>query len=265
MKRIAAIAVNTFREAIREKLLALILAFACLLILASNGIGSISLHDNLRVVRDVGLGGISLFGKVLAIVAGVNLVYKEIERKTLYALIPKPIHRWQFILGKYVGLGLTLSAQMALMTAVLAIALFIEDAAPNGALVRALCLLWVESLVVTAVAVFFSTFSTPFLSGLFTSGLFIIGRSTPELHALIESRFKGEPGLTSMFQWGMQVLPDLHLFYVSGAMVDDKYVSVNADHFVSWAYVASASGYGLLYAACVLGLGIFIFSRRDFV
>jgi Cu-processing system permease protein len=265
MNRLVAIAVNTFREAIREKLLAVILVFACLLIVSAFGVGKLSLHEELRVIRDLGLGGISLFGKVLAVVAGVNLVYKEIERKTLYAFIPKPIHRWQFVLGKYLGLALTLTAQMALMAIVLCLTLVAQDSAPDGALVRALVLLWVEALVVTAVAVFFSTFSTPFLSGLFTVGIFVIGRSTPDLKALITAKLKDAPGLAAAVEWSLQLLPDLHLFYVSGGMVGGKYASVNAADFVSWSYVASSSAYGALYAACVLGLAILIFSRRDFV
>ncbi len=265
MNRVVAIAINTFREAIRDKLLAVILVFACGLIAASFGVGKLSLHEELRVIRDLGLGGISLFSKVLAVVAGVNLVYKEIERKTLYAFIPKPIHRWQFIVGKYLGLVVTLTAQMALMSGVLALTLLAQDAAPDGALVRALVLLWAEALVVTAVAVFFSTFSTPLLSGIFTAGIIGIGRSTPELHALITSQLKDVPGLQTTLDWATQLVPDLHLFYVSGSMVGGKWVTVNAGDFISWSYVAGASGYGALYAACVLALAMAIFARRDFV
>ncbi|MSP61196.1 MAG: ABC transporter permease [Myxococcales bacterium] len=265
MNRIFAIALNTFREAMRDKLLYAILIFACLLILSAWGIGQLSMHEELRITKDVGLGGISVFGVILAIFAGVNLVYKEIERKTLYAFIPKPIHRWQFVLGKYLGLVLTLTAQVALMSVVLWITMAVQGWSPDGVMVRAVLLLYVQVLLVTAIAVFFSTFSTPYLSGLFTAGIFIIGRSTPDLRALILARFKDSPSTASALNWAIQVLPDLHLFFVSGGLVNGVPASIHAGSYVSWAYVAGATGYGLGYSACVLALAIFLFSRRDFV
>jgi ABC-type transport system involved in multi-copper enzyme maturation permease subunit len=265
MKRVAAIAFNTFREAMRDKLLYTILFFACLIILSALALGQLSLHEELRVTRDIGLAGISLFGVVLAIFAGVTMVYKEIERKTLYALIPKPLQRWHFVVGKFFGLAITLFVQVALMAIVLGVALIIEGAFPDGAMVRAVILLYGQVLVVTAVAILFSTFSTPFLSGLFTAGLFIIGRSTPELRTLITTRLKDSPTLATALVYALNVVPDLHLFFVSGGTVAGKTVSVNAGDYVSWGYVGSASGYGALYAGCVLLLAVLIFSRRDFV
>jgi len=271
MTRVAAIAINTFRELVRDKVLYVILFFACALILSAWAIGQLSLHEDIRVTRDLGLGGISLFGVILAIFAGVTLVYKEIERKTLYAFIPKPIHRWQFVVGKFLGLVLTLGVQMGAMAVVLWIALVVQGSNLDGEMARALLLLHVQVVAITAVAVFFSTFSTPFLSGLFTLGIFVIGRSTPELRAFIASKFKDDPGMGRVLEAAMSILPDLHLFYVSGAMVHGKAVSVNPTpphtyaEYVDWAYVASATGYGALYAGCVLALAVLVFSRRDFV
>jgi ABC-type transport system involved in multi-copper enzyme maturation permease subunit len=265
VNRLAAIALNTFREAMRDKLLYTILAFACVLIVSALAIGQFSMHEEVRVTRDLGLGGISLFGVVLAVFAGVNMVYKEIERKTLYALIPKPIRRWQFVVGKYLGLLLTLAIQIALMTLVLFVALWLQGSGPDGALVRAVILLYAQVAVVTALAMFFSTFSTPFLSGLFTAGLFVIGRSTPELHAVIAAKMKEQPTARAILDGATQVFPDLHLFFVSGAQVAGHTVSVNSGGYVDWAYVATACGYGALYAGCVLLLAMAIFARRDFV
>ena len=265
MNRLGAIALNTFREAMRDKLLYTILAFACVLIVSALAIGQFSMHEEVRVTRDLGLGGISLFGVVLAVFAGVTMVYKEIERKTLYALIPKPIRRWHFVAGKYLGLALTLAIQVALMSLVLFVALWVQGSGPDGPLVRAIVLLYAQVLVVTALAMFFSTFSTPFLSGLFTAGLFVIGRSTPELRALIAAKFKEQPGWQAVLDGATQLLPDLHLFFVSGAQVKGQTVSVNWGDFIDWGYVASACGYGALYSACVLVLAMAIFSRRDFV
>jgi ABC-type transport system involved in multi-copper enzyme maturation permease subunit len=264
MNRIAAFALNTFREAMRNKLLYLILLFACALILSAWAIGQLSMHEEVRVARDLGLAGISFFGVVLSIVGGVNLVYQEIERKTVYALISKPIQRWQFVVGKYAGMALTLAVQVGLMSLVLCGTLLVQGAWPDGILVRAIVLLYGEVLVVTAVAILFSTFSTPMLSGLYAAGVTACGRFTPELRALIASKLKGEPQLAAALTAATQLIPDLHLFFVSGSTVNRLHVSVN-DTYVDWAYVASASGYGLTFAACVLALAILIFSRRDFV
>ena len=156
LQAVAALALTTFREAMRNKLLYTILAFACVLILSSWAVGQMSLHQEARVARDMGLGAIFFFGVVLSIVGGVKLVYQEIEGKTVYVLVPKPIHRFQFVAGKYAGLSLTLAVQMGLMAAVLCIALWWLGSRPDAALARALLLLYVEVLVVTAVAVLFS-------------------------------------------------------------------------------------------------------------
>ncbi len=265
MNRLGAIAYNTFREAMRSKLLYSIVLFACVLILSGLVLGQFVLNEQLRLTRDLGLGGISFFGVALAVFAGVSMVYKEIERKTVYALIPKPLHRWQFVVGKYLGMVLTLAVQMGLMAVVLCIALWLQGGAPDAPLCRAILLLFGQVAVIAAVAILFSTFSTPFLSGLFTVGVFIIGRYSNELHAVILAKLKESPELAKVLLYGSHVLPDLHLFFVSGGTVAGKTVSVNAGDYVNWTYVASASAYGLAYAGCVLALAIWSFSRRDFV
>lgn len=264
MIRIGAFALNTFREAMRNKLLYTILLFACVLILSAWAIGQLSMHEELRVARDLGLAGISFFGVLLSIVAGVNLVYQEIERKTVYALLSKPIRRWEFVAGKYLGVALTLFVQMGLMAVVLAITLRVQGAVFSAILVRAVLLLYLEVMVVTAVAVLFSTFSTPLLSGLYTAGITACGRFTPELKALIAAKLKGTPALAAALTSATNVLPDLHLFFVSGQMLDGVPVSVNGT-YVDWTYVASAGGYAILFSTCTLLVAMAVFSRRDFV
>jgi len=262
--RILAIALNTFREAIRNKVLYSLLFFAVALIASALALGQMSLHEEARVTRDLGLGGMALFGVLIAIFVGVNLVYKELDRKTVFSLIPKPIHRYEFVLGKFGGMVLTLAVQIAIMSAVLAGVLAMQDVALSeaGPVARAVVLLFGEVVVITSVAVLFSTFTTPFLSGVFTLGMFLVGRSTPELRELI-GRLSSAPARVALHA-ALRVVPDLHVFYVSGSLVDGRYVTVHGD-YVDWSYVATASGYGILYAACALSLGILIFSRRDFV
>lgn len=260
--RVAAIALNTFREAIRNKILYSLLFFAILLIASALALGQMSLHEEARVTVDLGLGGIALFGVLIAIFVGVNLVYKELDKKTVFSLVPKPIHRFELLLGKFGGMVLTLAVQVAIMSAVLFAVLWLQGGTMEGPVVRALVLIFVELVVVTALAVMFSSFSTPFLSGAFTLGLFVVGRSLPELRELILKLH--ETTLRSVLWAATRLLPDLHLFYVSGSMLNGQYVTVHKV-YVGWGYVATASAYGLGYAACALLVAIFLFSRRDFV
>jgi ABC-type transport system involved in multi-copper enzyme maturation permease subunit len=262
--RILAIAINTFREATRNKVLYSLLFFAVALIASALALGQMSLHEEARVTRDLGLGGIALFGVLIAIFVGVNLVYKELDRKTVFVLIPKPLHRHELIVGKFAGMALTLAVQIAIMSAVLFGVLGIQGVGldESGAVFRAIVLTFAEVVVVTSIAVLFSSFSTPFLSGAFTLGIFIVGRSLPELRGLIAKLEDG--GLRAALNGATHLFPDLHLFAVSGSMLDGKRVSVHAA-FVDWSYVAAASGYGLLYAAAALTLAALLFTRRDFV
>jgi ABC-type transport system involved in multi-copper enzyme maturation permease subunit len=267
MSRIAALALNTFREAVRNKVLYILLMFALVLLALTYFFSQGALHEQLRVIRDVGLVGIEIIGALIAIFIGVNLVYKELDRKTVFALLPKPIHRWEFVLGKYVGMLVTLAVLMAIMAvtlfAVLSLGVHVFGGDnDNGTVLRAILLVFGEVAVITAVAVLFSSFSSPILSGALTLGIFVVGHFTPELRELI-AKVDGTP-LRVFLSGAVRLFPDLHLFYVSGSMVGGQVVSVHGS-YVDWSYVALAGVYGALYAACALVLATVIFSRRDFV
>jgi hypothetical protein len=262
VRRIGAIAWNTFREAIRDKLLHGLVFFALALILSALALGQLTLHEEARLVRDLGLGGTDLFGVLLAIFVGVNLLYKELERRTIYVIIAKPIRRPEFIVGKFLGMTLTLGVSIAVMGLVLVLVGALLGAPADAALVKALVLLFAQVLVVTAVAVLFSSFSTPFLSGLFTLGIFVVGRTLPELEQ-VAKKVGSEP-LRLLVKGLVTVLPNLHLFFVSGASVGGRVVSVHGD-YVAWSYVATTCAYGLAYVSVTLLGACAIFARRDFV
>jgi ABC-type transport system involved in multi-copper enzyme maturation permease subunit len=261
MNRITAIAWNTFREAVRNKILYSLLFFAVLIILSALAIGSLTLHEEVRTVRDVGLFGIDIFGVIIAIFVGVNLLYKELDLKTVYTILPKPLWRWEFVLGKWLGMLLTLAVQMAVMGAVLAIVLASEGAHFDVPMVKAVWLLFVNVMLVTSIAVFFSAFSSPFLSGFFALGCFVVGRSVPDIRALGE---KLGPGAKVVLNLVCKVIPNLHLFYPSGAIVGAEDLSVHRQ-FVGSEYILSATGYGVAYSLVVLVLAMLIFRKRDFV
>src|ERR1700733_7097601 len=120
----AVVAVNTFRESVRDRVLYNLIFFALVMIAAAVIVGKISIGVEHEVIINLGLTAISLFGLVMAIFIGVGLVYKEIEKRTLYSLLAKPVRRWQFLTGKYAGLLLTLVVNTAFMTLGLAAAFF---------------------------------------------------------------------------------------------------------------------------------------------
>jgi ABC-type transport system involved in multi-copper enzyme maturation permease subunit len=261
MNRVFAIAWNTFREAVRNKILYSLLFFAVLIILSALAIGNLTLHEEVRTIRDVGLFGIDLFGVIIAIFVGVNLLYKELDLKTVYTILPKPLRRWEFVLGKWLGMLLTLSVQMAVMGAVLAAVLAAEGARFDVATMKAVWLLFINVMMVTSIAVFFSAFSSPFLSGFFTLGCFVVGRSVPDMRAL---GAKLTPGAQAVLNFFCDVVPNMHLFYPSGAIVGAEEVSVHRQ-FVNADYILSSTGYGVGYSLLVLVLAMLIFRKRDFV
>jgi ABC-type transport system involved in multi-copper enzyme maturation permease subunit len=261
MNRIRAIAWNTFREAVRNKILYSLLFFAVLIIVSALAIGSLTLHEEVRTIRDVGLYGIDIFGVLIAIFVGVNLLYKELDLKTVYTILPKPLWRWEFVLGKWLGMLLTLAVQMAVMGLVLGIVLALEGARFDVPLVKAVWLLFINVMLVTSIAVLFSAFSSPFLSGFFALGCFVVGRSVPDIRALGD---KMSPSTKGLLNFICNLIPNLHLFYPSGAIVGAEEVSVHRQ-FVGADYVLSATAYGVTYSLVVLVLAMLIFRKRDFV
>ena len=174
----AAVALNTFREAVRDRVLYNLVFFALLMIGAAIVVGGVSIGIEQLVIVNLGLSSISVFGLVMAIFIGVGLVSKEIEKRTLYTLLAKPIRRWEFLVGKYAGLLLTLAVNTLLMTLGLAAALFNVSRhflRADVSILVAVYFILLELALVTALALFFSCFSSPMLSTLFTLGIYIAG------------------------------------------------------------------------------------------
>src|SRR6187455_856242 len=194
MPTVAQVAVNVFKESVRDKVLYNLVAFAVLLMAASYLIGQLTAGQDVKIIKDLGLAAIATFGLMIAIFIGIGLVWKEVERRSIYSLLAKPVSRAQFIVGKYCGLVLTLGVNVVVMVvawyAVLAyMATSVSPevraswAAPaaDPAMLRAVGLILVELMLVTALALFFSTFSSPFLSAGLTLGLWVIGHFNADL------------------------------------------------------------------------------------
>lgn len=258
--RIWAIALNTFREAARIRVLYGIVVLVVGANLLSIVLGQMA-HEETRVARDVGLTGMSLFGSLTAIFLGVFLLYTEVQRRTIHAIVSKPIERWEFVVGKYLGMALVLTVLVVLFGIAMTIVNAIQGTPVTGNVVQAIVLAWFEVLTVAAIAIFFSSFSTPFMSGIFALAMWVIGRVTPDVEAAART---ASPWIRTLTKITLEIVPDLHLFAVSGRSIDGSHVSVHGD-FVSWGYVGLAGLHGLGWIAGLLALSALLFHRRDFV
>jgi ABC-type transport system involved in multi-copper enzyme maturation permease subunit len=258
--RIWAIALNTFREAARIRVLYGILV----LVLASNlmavFVAELSQRDADRFARDIGLAGISLFGSLTAIFLGVFLLYTEVQRRTIHAIVCKPISRWEFVVGKFAGMAVVLSVLVGVFAIAMLGMLVWQHTGVSTGVAKALVLSWLEVITVAAIAIFFSSFSTPFLSGIFALGMWVIGRLTPDLEAATRA---AAPWIRITTRVALEIVPDVHLFAVSGRTLDGTAVSVHGD-FVPWSYVALAAGHGVGWTVALLALAALLFHRRDF-
>ncbi|HZP47273.1 MAG TPA: ABC transporter permease [Vicinamibacterales bacterium] len=267
MKATAAIAVNVFRESVRDKVLYNLVLFAILMIGASYAIGQLTAGQDVKIIKDLGLAATSLFGLFIAVFIGIGLVSKEVERRSVYSLLAKPVERWQLVVGKYAGLVLTLVVNIGVMAVALYLVLAylrwgvgpqIEKAwdapALDPALLKAIYLIFVELALVTAIAVLFSTFTTPILAAAFTFGLTIVGQYSTDLRNfqdVLDSSVA--QGVARGMYW---LLPNLGQFDVKSQVVHGQPIAAR--------YLAGASGYAALYIAFLLVVSSVVFSRRDF-
>lgn len=251
---IATIAVNTLREALRSRMLYTLFVFCVVLILAGVVLGNLSYVESERILQDIGLAAIRLSSLALAIFLGVGLLHREVDRRTVYTILSKPLSRAQFLLGKYAGLLITLWLQLAIMVAVFAGVSLLTGAGFGSVHLAAFFLTAVELAVVGAVATLFSSFTTPMLASYFSVGIWVVGhltRNLRDLGAQAES-----PWVRSFTAWMHRLFPDLESLNLSLAAAHGLAIAA--------ADVWLALLYGAGYAVLLLLLGIAIFERRDF-
>jgi ABC-type transport system involved in multi-copper enzyme maturation permease subunit len=309
VQRIYAIALNTYREAVRDRVLLGVIILAAGVLALTLALAELSLDQQMRVVTDLGLASISLFAVAVSIFLGSSLLYKEIERKTLYVILPKPIARQEFLLGKYFGIVATVAVFIAIMGAIqlfvtaiqagasmilvvavplvlfvlLGVGLLLSNdrttVVPIWSLIALVASAWICStvkvdlfrllaqLVLTlgevsilgAVALLFSSFSTPFLTGAFTFGVWLVGRAAHEMVAM-KTRVLSS-GVKTLLSWLAEVVPNFNLF-VPGR---NTLIAFGGEHGAPIAYVAKSMGYAVLYAAVTLFIAALVFRRRDFL
>jgi Cu-processing system permease protein len=264
---IRSVAVAVFRESVRDRVFYNLVLFAVLLVGASILIGQLTAGQDVKIIKDLGLAAIATFGLFIAVFIGIGLVWKEVERRSIYSLLAKPIRRSEFILGKYAGLALTLFVNVSVMTLAFYAVLAYMDTqfsdrvrslwpapATDLGMLRAIALIFVELLLVTAVALFLSTFSSPFLSAALTFGLWVIGHFNTDLRnfeAVVESR-----PAAYLARGLYYVLPNFAAFDIKTQVVHALPVPGS--------YIVTTAAYGAVYIALLLTAAILVFSRRDF-
>jgi ABC-type transport system involved in multi-copper enzyme maturation permease subunit len=251
--KVLSIALNTFRENLRDKLLYNLLVFALLMIGSSLLLMRLTLGEFHRLLLDVGLGSINIFGVLIAIFVGIGLVNKEIEKKTIYTIVSKPVARYQFLVGKYLGLSLTLLVNTLIMAGGLLLVLFAQAVPIESMLFKALGLIFMEFMVITAVALLCSTFTSATLSAIFTLATYVIGHLTADLKTFGE---KMDEGMRAVVTGLYYILPNLERFNLKGNVI--HHIEVSGTDLLLIVV------YGLTYVAFLLMAASIIFQRRDF-
>ena len=267
MSAILRVAISAFRESVRDRVLYSLIVFAVLLIGVSYLIGQLTAGQDIKIIKDFGLAAISIFGLLIAVFIGVGLVWKEVERRSIYSVLSKPIRRYEFVLGKYFGLALTLAVNIVVMTAsyyaVLAyMATRFSPAARSvwpapavdPALLAAVGLILMELLLVTAVAIFLSTFAGPLVAAMLTLGVWVIGSFNTDLRnfeQVVDSR-----AAALLARWIYYLLPNFSAFDVKTQVVHGLPVP--------WSYVGVTTLYGVTYITLLLVAAAVVFSKRDF-
>lgn len=261
------IAWAVFRDSVRDRVLYNLVGFALLVIGASFLIGQLTAGQDVKIIKDLGLAAMAVFGLFIAIFIGIGLVSKEVERRSIYSLIAKPVRRSELVVGKYLGLVLTIVINVAVMAAVWYAVLGYmswmeteafrqswEAPATDPRMLAAVYLIVVQLMLVMAIALFFSTFSSPMLSAVFAFGFYIAGHFSADLKNFDVA--VGDSPLWYATTGLYYLLPNMAIFDVKNAVVHAQPVPPG--------YLVTTTAYGLCYIVALVAAGAWIFSRRDF-
>ena len=255
MNRIIAITVNTFKETIRNKVLYSIIFFLVLLLSISYILGRFTMGKTYQFVANFGFAGVELLGVIIAIVIGIGLIYNEIQKKTIFTIISKPVKRWEIILGKFLGLSLTILLQEIVMITILFIFIVISGGKIPLSYFTASLMIYFEVMIVVAISIFFSTFSSPILSGFFAFTIYFAGQSIEYLREIIKEGNISRIGryIIDLFYY---TLPNLHALNIKNEVVNGIALP---DY-----YILNAIFYAIAYILFVLLISTFLFERKQF-
>lgn len=251
--RILTIALNTFRESIRDKVLYVLLFFAAVTIAGSKALGWISIGQDIKIIKDITLAATSVFGALIAIFVGASLIYKEVDKRTLYTILARPLDRWEFVVGKYLGLLGLLAVVVSIMTGVSAAYILLMGGTIDGIYLLAAVLIFFKLMVVTAMALVTSSLSSPILGAIIVFCFYVFGHATGVFMDL-PPQFNGTMA-KHLLEFTYYVVPNLANFDIRAEAANG--VAVNP------AYVVYVMVYGLGYTVILLVAAAFAFERKD--
>ena len=253
MRAIRIIAAHTFREALRDRILYLFLGFSIVLLASTKLFGILTVGEQDKIIKDIGLAGTQFFLMLIAVMMSVQLISREIDSKTVYYILAKPVRRWQFLLGKYFGLVAIVLVNLFLMTVVLVLFVWLYGGGFDPRLFVATTMIGVEMVVLVAFATLFSVLTKPILGSVFTLAVFVVGHVSQDLW-LLTRHLPGSFGRT-MVSVLYYVIPNLERFNFKTEVVHQLPISASA--------VGLAVVYGLVFSALVLFLACLRFEGKD--
>ena len=252
--KLAAIAVNTFKETIRDRVLAVIVVFALLMIVGGLWLGSISLGQQGRMMIDFGLVAVTGFGLIVAVFVAASLVHKEVEKRTVFVIFSKPVSRTAFIAGKFAGLCGTMAVVLAGMGSFLFALVWIVSGHASGTVLLAVAMIYVQFLAVMAVTIFFSTLGSAILAAVLGICVFVAGQLSHNVLALTRL---GKNPLTEALSWVVYVL-------VPNFSAVDLKAGAVGEQTLAWGEMSLYVAYLLAYVVVTLALAGLIFRRKEF-
>jgi ABC-type transport system involved in multi-copper enzyme maturation permease subunit len=248
------LAQNTFREGIRDRIFLAVAVFAALILISSFVIGPLSLGEQTRITQDIGLASMSALCFLIAVLIGTGIVFKEIERKTIYTVLSKPVNGWELILGKFLGLTVMVGALTLGMSAILLAVDWVVTHQFDPGILVAILLIWMELILLIALSILMSTLCSPILGAIFTLILYVVGHTSGDLKELAV-RF-GSPSVGTLSKIVYYSLPNLEYLNVRGKVIHGVGIDTS--------YILFACAYALLYALVFLTLAILVLDRKEF-
>ena len=253
LRRSAAVALNTFRETIRDRIFYIVAVFGLILVGSSALLSPLTLGAQGKIVTDVGLGAMTLLGLLVVVLVGSNMLRKELDKHTITTILTKPITRRQYLLGKFGGLTMTLASMLLLMSLLFVVVMLISQVTLHPRFLAAFYLTFLELTLINAAVLLFSTFVSPALAAVFTLCLFVVGHLSESIMAF--GQVMGGRLHATIAKSVYYVVPNLEVFNIRGSVVHGDPISVG--------HICLATLYGITYSALLLVLAGVIFARKE--
>jgi ABC-type transport system involved in multi-copper enzyme maturation permease subunit len=258
MNTIWIVAQGTFGEAMRRKILNVFLFVAIAMIIMGFAFSSLDPRQELVIVRSLGLGVIQLAGVFISVILGINLIPNEIERRTIYTILSKPVQRYEFLLGKFVGGLMTVAMNIVLMGAVFFLLVSWKEGHANVDILKGILMTFFQLFLVSSIAVFFSAFLSPFVNFFLTFAVFLLGSMSSVIESLGTQDGKKSALTVDFFKFLHLVLPNFGNFNIENPIIHPEVIVTSEGK-----YILITIGYAIVYSAFVLTAAVLIFDKRE--